>query len=281
MTLVKKRNPKQTLQTKRRFGEHHKKSKNYHKIYWPYLPLLIIAGLIIISGFSIFIKNGSNFNNQNLVNAINDVRTSKEFKPITLNPYLNSLASVEIDQINNTTSNSALKQVANNLMNSKSSYSEYGLNLAYGFKNNNYIINGWLINSPDRQNILNPDYSEIGLATKTINFNHKYQRVVFAILAPQKNNNVILTPFVSYGSRTLGLSSVAALGKTNSMTYLFITMTLILIIMVILIFRNYKKLNNYLKKGEKYLLKHFILDIILVLIITLLSIILITVGKVI
>ncbi len=281
MTLVKKRNPKQTLQTKRRFGEHHKKTKIYHKIYWPYLPLLIIAGLLVIGGFNIVLKNGTNFTNKQLVAEINNARISKQYQPIRINPDLDNLARVLIDQLKNTNSNKALGQVALNLRHTQSTYSDYGLNLAYGFKNNNYIVNGWLINSPDRQNILNPDYSQIGLATKTINFNHKYQRVVFAILAPNKDNNVILTPFVNYGSKSLNLSSAAALGIRFSKTYLFITLLLILIIAVILIFRNYKKIANYLKKGEKYLLKHFILDIVLILIIALLSIILFSIGKVI
>ena len=280
MTLVKKRNPKQTLQTKRRFGDHHKKGRNYHKIYWPYLPLLVIAGLIVVSGLRLMLINGSNYSSNSLVNDINNVRSAHQYSAFKLNSSLSSLASIEINQLNNTTSNSALKQVANNLKSSESSYPEYGLNLAYGFKGSNYIINGWLINSSDKQNILNPDYNQIGIASKNINFNHKYQRVYLAILAPTKENNIILTPFISYGTKSLNLSSAEALGITNSKTYLFVTLFIIFLIIIILIFRNSKKLYSFFKNGEKYLLKHYILDIVLILIIVLLSIILLSVGKV-
>ncbi len=280
MTLVKKRDPKQTLQTKRRFGEHHKKGKNYQKIYWPFLPLLIIAGLLVISGVKLMVINHSNLSNNNLITAINNVRSNHRYKSINLDSNLSSLAEVELNQLNNTSSSKALKQVAANLKSTQASYAEYGLNLAYGFRNNNYIINGWLINSSDKQNILNPDYSQIGIASKTINFNHKYQKVIIAIFAPKQAHNIILTPFVSYGSSSLDLSSAEALGITNSKTYLFLTSFIIFILIIILVVRNFKKIIKYFKNSEKYLLKHYLIDIVLILIIIFLSMVLLTVGKV-
>lgn len=45
--------PKKTLATKKSRAQHHRQSKHYLKPYWPYLPMLAIAGLGTLANLSL------------------------------------------------------------------------------------------------------------------------------------------------------------------------------------------------------------------------------------
>jgi hypothetical protein len=50
MSLTTRSKPtnKQVQHLRKRTGDHQRRSKNFHKAYWPYLPLFGIAALVMI-----------------------------------------------------------------------------------------------------------------------------------------------------------------------------------------------------------------------------------------
>ncbi len=58
-------------------------------------------------------------------------------------------------------------------------YSKAGENLAYGYKTNAEAINGWMNSKEHRDNIINPDFTEVGFAIcSSNNFTGRGQQVI-------------------------------------------------------------------------------------------------------
>jgi len=49
ITARTKPTPQQMQHHRKRTGDHQRRNKNFHKAYWPYLPLVSLAALIMVT----------------------------------------------------------------------------------------------------------------------------------------------------------------------------------------------------------------------------------------
>jgi hypothetical protein len=60
MSLTTNRKPstKQIQHHRKRSGDHQRRSKNFHKAYWPYLPMLGVGALVIVASGAVVLGLG-------------------------------------------------------------------------------------------------------------------------------------------------------------------------------------------------------------------------------
>lgn len=173
MTLVTKPKPKPQPHAKKRTAQHHRRSKAYHKAYWPYLPLLLIVGLGLVAnslmpglGHHKVLGYATDMSIQTLLSDTNSQRDSNGLGNLGLNAQLDQAAQNKANDMatrdywsHNTpdglTPWSFITAVGYN-------YQTAGENLAYGFDTADQTVTAWM-NSPEhRANILNTTYQEVG-----------------------------------------------------------------------------------------------------------------------
>lgn len=157
----------------KRHGTHQKRSKNFIKIYLPYLPLLMFVGLSL--WFSGYWQQRTNhgvlaYATSVSVNALlqssNQQRAANGISVLSINSKLNSAAQAKANDM-----------VARNYWSHNTpdgnppwvfidqagySYKLAGENLAYGFMTSEDTIAGWMNSPAHRDNVLNGGYSEVG-----------------------------------------------------------------------------------------------------------------------
>jgi uncharacterized protein YkwD len=162
--------PKLPIQHKKMRGQHHHKSKQYVKTYWPYLPMLsiIACGFLFNSVWQRHAVLGaqSDFSSQSLLQDTNQQRAANHEPSLTDNPQLAAAAQAKAnDMVRQNywahTSPSG-KTPWNFIAASGYQYAVAGENLAYGFNNASDVLSGWM-NSPEhRANILDNSYQNVG-----------------------------------------------------------------------------------------------------------------------
>lgn len=159
-----------SLHSKKRYGHHQRRSKQFHHVYLPYLPLLIsIVISIIISGWSP--KTGTlayatNVSQGGLLTATNSERAAVGAQSLTLNSKLNSAAQAKANDMvarnywsHNTPDGEEPWVFINN---AGYKYLKAGENLAYGFGDSNDTITGWMNSPSHKANMLDAAFSEVG-----------------------------------------------------------------------------------------------------------------------
>ncbi len=151
----------------------------FEQAYWPYLPLLVAISLM----FSLVIRGGAlsslghpdqrvlgyatSMNINNLLKDTNAQRVKDGLTPLKLNKSLDLAAEnkaknmASLDYWSHNTPSGQPPWVFVTAQNY--SYQELGENLATGFSNESSTINAWMASAEHRANILNKDFSQIGL----------------------------------------------------------------------------------------------------------------------
>ena len=164
--------PTKTTQHKRH-GTHQKRSKNFVKVYLPYMPLLTFVGLSL--WFSGYWQQRTNhgvlaYATSVSVNALlqssNQQRAANGVDALSLNSKLNAAGQAKANDM-----------VARNYWSHNTpdgnppwvfidqagySYKLAGENLAYGFMTSEDTIAGWMNSPAHRDNVLNRGYTEVG-----------------------------------------------------------------------------------------------------------------------
>lgn len=131
------------------------------------LKIAIIAAVLILPSTDFF----STITSQQLISLINQERQARNLPALAINTSLNSVAELKVNDMLDKnyfehTSPSGVtpwhwfKQIGYN-------YLFAGENLAMGFTETEAVFNAWMNSPTHRDNILNPNYREIGLAVKT------------------------------------------------------------------------------------------------------------------
>ncbi len=202
MTLAKTKPRRPTASYRKRTGKHHKKSHDYVKAYWPYLPIVAILmfGMVASSWLSAAQRDvlgyASEMSVQNLLNETNSQRAANGLGSLAINGKLNQAAQSKANDM------AARDYWSHNTPDGQTpwtfvtaagySYQTVGENLAYGFSTSNATITGWMNSAGHRANILNTNYQEVGFGVINIaNYQSSGpQTLVVAMYAKPSSNQV-------------------------------------------------------------------------------------------
>jgi hypothetical protein len=177
------------IKTLGRYGSSHYKNKPrgvsdraFEKVYWPYLPVVILAGALLSFGaFSGNIQAAMRASHKsvlayatsmtlsNLLNDTNSARIQNGVSPLNLNSQLNAAAQASANDMaarnywshNTPEGNPPWVWVSDQGY----SYQKLGQNLAAGFTDEQSTIDGWMASPPHRANMLDPDYVDVGFGS--------------------------------------------------------------------------------------------------------------------
>lgn len=149
------------------------------KVYWPYLPVMLIAGALLITSFNSGMLASSlhrpagqtldyalSMNMQKLLDETNAARASNGSKNLTLNPKLFAAAQSKAEDMANKnywshyTPDGSPPWVF--VTAEGYDYKKLGENLATGFLDEKSTVNGWMASKGHRENLLDPMFSEVG-----------------------------------------------------------------------------------------------------------------------
>lgn len=169
MTLTVRTRP--PARHKKISGQHHRRGKDYHKAYWPYLPIIavVVAGFVLNSAWPnrhSVLGYATDMSIQNLLADTNAQRTGNSQLALGLNAELDQAAQAKANDMaarNYWSHDTPDGQTPWSFITAAGySYQAAGENLAYGFSTAGDTLTGWM-NSPEhRANILNANYQEVG-----------------------------------------------------------------------------------------------------------------------
>lgn len=177
MVLVSKQKRTHSVHNKRRAGQHHKHTPEYHKTYWPYLPLGIIVGLgMLVNSFWPTLQNvlgyATNMTISGLLQETNTQRASESLGALAVNSQLNQAAQAKAEDMaarnywSHDTPDGSPPWTF--ISQAGYSYQAAGENLAYGFENNNATVVAWMNSPGHRANIMNGSYKEVGFGIANV-----------------------------------------------------------------------------------------------------------------
>ncbi|MBX6333902.1 CAP domain-containing protein [Candidatus Saccharibacteria bacterium] len=172
MVLVANKKKSVPVHEKKRHGRHHKRTPDYHKPYWPYLPMALIVFLgILANTFWGTIQHSilgyaTDMSISGLLQETNKHRADNGLPGLTLNDQLTQAAQAKAEDM------AARDYWSHNtpegnppwifFTNAGYQYQTAGENLAYGFLNSSATVEGWMGSEGHRANILNATYKEVG-----------------------------------------------------------------------------------------------------------------------
>lgn len=266
---------------KKQHGLHHKIDKNYGKVYWPYLPVLIFTILGLSFGLFITSLNQSSKTNTvsyaSLLTSTNKYRLKEGLSQLNFNQNLSTAAQLQANQIAISDSWSPLnksQQPAFSLVSSQNpDLTTPKENLAYGFKSSDSIVTAWSNSNYQNSNILDTNSNSVGFgvvnATNFMGIHN--QKIVVAIFADNKTLPVSTVSPTSNKPDNLNtaVQSLAVI-RLNSLTkneniYELYAIGFVMVAIVIVIFSKHTyKFHKWVTKGEDLVIKHPLLDIALV-----------------
>ena len=131
---------------------------------------LLILKIVVIAFIVYFPKTDffAAINSQNLVNLINQARTSQNLSPLAVDQKLNEAANLKAQDMiaNNYFDHTSPAGISPWYWFSQAGYSYVwaGENLALHFTDTNAVFDAWMASQGHRDNILSPNFKEIGVA---------------------------------------------------------------------------------------------------------------------
>ncbi len=153
--------------------------RDFEKVYWPYLPMVLIVGLLLSLGInSGAVQSGLrnptgrtldyavSMNIERLLEKTNGERTEHGASPLRLNSKLYAAAQAKADDMaakNYWSHNTPTGDAPWVFVTSQNyDYQKLGENLATGFLDEAGTISGWMASEGHRRNLLDPVFSEVG-----------------------------------------------------------------------------------------------------------------------
>lgn len=163
----------------RRSGKYHpsknNQSKNFLKIYWPYIPMLVVAfaGLLITFfqparkvAQNAVLSYATEMTRDGLLSGHNSNRASGGLAPLTINSLLNQAAQNKANDMkardywSHNTPDGQEPWVFFDQVGYR--YLKAGENLAYGFTTSSATVQGWMNSAGHRANIMDANFTEVG-----------------------------------------------------------------------------------------------------------------------
>lgn len=178
MVLVSKTKRPSSIHHKRRHGEHHKRSRDYSKPYWPYIPIAFIVGLGVLANVfwgtmqQAILGYATSTSISGLVEETNTERTGGGLSALTVNSKLNQAAQAKANDM------AARNYWSHNtpdgnppwvfFANAGYDYKAAGENLAYGFDSSDATVVAWMNSAGHRANIMNGEFTEVGFGMANV-----------------------------------------------------------------------------------------------------------------
>ncbi|MBI2588706.1 hypothetical protein HYW35_00645 [Candidatus Saccharibacteria bacterium] len=151
----------------------------FERVYWPYLPLILVISLLTTFSFQNHVLPSA-FHNpiakvlsyatqmsvKDLLTETNDMRALNNVSSLKLNQNLNAAAQAKANDMakrnywSHTTPDGNQPWIF--VANQNYSYQKLGENLAAGFGDSKAAVKGWMSSAGHRQNLLDPLFSEAG-----------------------------------------------------------------------------------------------------------------------
>lgn len=283
MSLTPAKPKPNSIHHKRRYGQHQKHTKRFKDTYWPYLPMLAIVavGLVtsaIWSGTARGVLGATtNINVSTLLSDTNIERSQDNEHGLQLNSQLTAAAQAKADDMaarnywSHVTPDG--KQPWTFIQNTGYQYEAAGENLAYGFSSANATMRGWMSSAEHRNNILNSAYHDVGfgIATSPDYQGHGQQTVIVALYAEPV---AVTTASADTSHRTASFASTDApsqqiaraqvLSSQPQPWVLFVVVAAAAFAAGIFVVRHALFWHRALVRSEAFVIKHHMLDLLFV-----------------
>lgn len=266
-------------------------------MYYPYLPLIAITLLIlsILQPWQAMATQGQDvlpyatqMSIDGLVNETNQRRTTGNQSALRLNAQLTKAAQIKAQDMverdywsHNTPEGNAPWEFVND---AGYSYKKAGENLAYGFRDEDDVVGGWMNSPSHRANMLDASYEEVGFGfAESRNYNDSGPSTVVVAMYGQPSGAADVaqsSPVSSGGSlayNTLGLAAepsetginrIQAFANVPSWVNYAIAAA-VGGLAVYLVFKHSRSLKKTITRGERFVIKHPLLDVTLVALVVL------------
>lgn len=181
---------------RKRRGDHHKQGKHYMKVYWPYVPMLLIVlvGLFFGSPNRTVTGNvmayATEMSSSGLLSATNAQRAANGKSNLSINSKLTSAAQTKANDM------AARNYWSHNTPDGKApwyfveqagySYSKAGENLAYGFTTSGQTVNGWMNSQSHKDNMLDGSFTEVGFGfVNSASYNNSGEQTIVVAMYGQ------------------------------------------------------------------------------------------------
>jgi len=157
----------------------------FKKVYWPYIPLVLVIGSLLVLGFKSgaltqglrhpggqVLAYSTSMQSQILLAASNGQREQSHTSDLILDGQLEKAAQAKADDMakrdywNHVTPDGSPPWVF--FAAADYHYQKAGENLAAGFNNEQSVINAWMASASHRHNLLDPAYRDVGFGMANI-----------------------------------------------------------------------------------------------------------------
>ncbi len=268
-------------------------TRNYLRVYAPYIPLLLILG------FGLFLSLGGSFSKQekqvlgvasdinvrSLLKETNKERTSHKLERLTDNTLLDRAAQTKAEDMakQNYWSHKTPDGKEPWVFIDKTGYKYYKIaeNLAYGFNSSNSTVAGWMNSTEHRENILDKDFSEVGFGIANSN-NFQGQGPETIVVAMYGKPAPIKATVSAQNNETPDsaskISYIQALTGGRAPWSGFVAGILIGGLIVYLLIARAKFIRRFLRISERFIVKHPLLDMTILALLALIVILSQTAG---
>lgn len=263
--------------------------RHFERVYWPYLPLILLISGLLFFGFgrgglqnSLLHPSGrvlayaTSMEPIKLLDQTNSQRLVNSDRPLTLNNKLESAAQAKANDMVNRNYWSHYTPDHNPpwvfVTAQDYSYSQLGENLAAGFANESAVVNAWLLSPEHRQNLLNPAFSNVGFGiARSANYSSAGggpMTIVVAFYGQPATNDIVAgtspaatTPIAPASATTHAQLAFAPL---SSSTAELVIWTIMVAALGVWIGKHVRHMRRSLACGERYVVTHPMLDVMLV-----------------
>jgi uncharacterized protein YkwD len=289
MPATKKLTTRKTTHGAKRQAKHHRVGKDYLKVYWPYVPMLLIVAVGLFFGSPHpshkegVLAYATEISSNRLLTETNERRAADGKPTLIINEALSTAAQAKANDMamKNYWSHYTPSGEAPWVFIDKSgyAYTKAGENLAYGFSTSNETVNGWMNSPTHKANMLDGAFSEVGFGFANAEDYNKSgkETIVVAMYGEPSKSQVAAAPNQSNhtnGAFTTTASAAEPASKSislvqkltgNGAPWLPFAIGLMSGFMLLFVFiRHGLAFKRVLIHGEQFLVKHPVLDIVFV-----------------
>lgn len=259
-----------------------KHPKHYAKVYWPYLPLVLVMGVALWLAYPAVSRSqqgvlsySNSINNGSLLDATNQQRRKDQKSELTNNPLLTKAAQAKAEDMvkrNYWSHNTPDGQAPWVFVESTGyQFQSVAENLAYGFDDSSETIKGWLNSPSHRENLLSNDYQEVGFGiVESSNYLGKGPETIVVAIYGKPGNAMpsqVLSETTNNEAKSISKAQALTAGKTPWIS--FAVGLLAGAGIVYLLVKNSVAVHRAIKKGEKFIHKHPVWDVTILALIVL------------